>query len=243
MVVHPSAGHWNGTLVHALMYRCRVKPLPLSRPPRTLQLSSMEYSSVDEDETDEEGDLRVFRPGIVHRLDIGTSGLLVVAKNDASHAILSDKFKNREVIAFSSVDSWMWHLGVSNIRLLAYWKTERAKWESENKYWSGSEREKTAEELPVFIKQRKNSNLELQSPDNRWWIYRVSSSEHDLRAENIAKFLEDDVRFTSLTNLEGSDKEPLAWSMVLWKLETGRTHQIRSSQEGSHSSCNPSVPT
>lgn len=140
MVVHPSAGHWNGTLVHALMHRCCVKPLSLSNPPRTLQLSSMEYSSVDEDETVEEGDLRVFRPGIVHRLDIGTSGLLVVAKNDASHAILSDKFKNREVIVVISADICMCCSGVSNICLFAYWTTERAKWKSGNKSRSRSER-------------------------------------------------------------------------------------------------------
>ena len=96
MVVHPSAGHWNGTLVHALMHHFHVKPLPLSNPPLTLEASSVRDVSANDDSEDE-GDTRIFRPGIVHRLDIGTSGLVVVAKNDASHAILSDKFKNREV--------------------------------------------------------------------------------------------------------------------------------------------------
>lgn len=61
MVVHPSPGHSSGTLVHAL----------LSRADRLSGIGGVE------------------RPGIVHRLDRDTSGILVVAKNDPSHANLS----------------------------------------------------------------------------------------------------------------------------------------------------------
>jgi 23S rRNA pseudouridine1911/1915/1917 synthase len=70
LVVHPSAGHADGTVVNALLHRCH-------------------------------GDLSgvggVERPGIVHRLDLGTSGALVVAKNDRTHLALSQAFRERQV--------------------------------------------------------------------------------------------------------------------------------------------------
>ena len=65
MVVHPAAGHYSGTLVNALMYHC----------------------------TDLSGINGVLRPGIVHRIDKDTSGLLVCAKNDFAHSFLSDQLK------------------------------------------------------------------------------------------------------------------------------------------------------
>jgi 23S rRNA pseudouridine1911/1915/1917 synthase len=69
MVVHPAAGHSSGTLVNALLHHVK------------------DLSGVG-------GELR---PGIVHRLDRGTSGLMVVAKNDRSHKELSRQFHDREV--------------------------------------------------------------------------------------------------------------------------------------------------
>src|SRR4029450_1921086 len=69
MVVHPGAGHASGTLVNALLH-------PIS-----------DLSGIG-------GELR---PGIVHRLDRGTSGVMVVAKNDAAHQELSRQFHDREV--------------------------------------------------------------------------------------------------------------------------------------------------
>ncbi|MDP8257015.1 MAG: RluA family pseudouridine synthase [Candidatus Alcyoniella australis] len=69
MVVHPAAGHSSGTLVNALLHHC-------------------------EDLSGIGGKLR---PGIVHRLDKGTSGVMVVAKNDFAHNKLSLQFKEREV--------------------------------------------------------------------------------------------------------------------------------------------------
>ena len=62
MVVHPAAGHYSGTLVNALMYRCKD-----------------ELSGIN-------GELR---PGIVHRIDKDTSGILVSAKNDNAHKSLA----------------------------------------------------------------------------------------------------------------------------------------------------------
>lgn len=69
MVVHPAAGHEGGTLVNALLHHIQ------------------DLSGVG-------GELR---PGIVHRLDRGTSGLMVVAKNDKAHQELSRQFHDREV--------------------------------------------------------------------------------------------------------------------------------------------------
>ncbi len=66
MVVHPAPGHYEGTLVNALMYHCRGS------------LSGING---------------ILRPGIVHRIDRDTSGLLIVAKNDSSHKILAEQIK------------------------------------------------------------------------------------------------------------------------------------------------------
>ncbi|MHB8827961.1 MAG: RluA family pseudouridine synthase [Syntrophales bacterium] len=69
MVVHPAAGHWEGTLVNALLFHCR----------------------------DLSGIGGVLRPGIVHRLDKDTSGLMVAAKSDEAHLGLAGQFKRHEV--------------------------------------------------------------------------------------------------------------------------------------------------
>ncbi|MCS6803610.1 MAG: RluA family pseudouridine synthase [Acidobacteriota bacterium] len=69
LVVHPGAGVRSGTLANALAYHCQ-------------QLSSVSG---------------VARPGIVHRLDKQTSGLLVVAKNDEAHLKLANQWRHREV--------------------------------------------------------------------------------------------------------------------------------------------------
>ncbi len=69
MVVHPAPGHYSGTMVHALLGR------------------GGGWSSVGGSA----------RPGIVHRLDKGTSGLIVVARNDRSHRALSAQLKDRSL--------------------------------------------------------------------------------------------------------------------------------------------------
>ena len=70
MIVHPSAGIYKGTLVNALLYHCH----------------------------DLSGINGVMRPGIVHRIDKETSGLLMVAKNDMAHASLSEQLQEHTVI-------------------------------------------------------------------------------------------------------------------------------------------------
>ena len=69
MVVHPAAGNWHGTLVNAVLYHC----------------------------PDLEGVGGAHRPGIVHRLDKDTSGVVLVAKNDAAHRALQAQFQARTV--------------------------------------------------------------------------------------------------------------------------------------------------
>ena len=66
MVVHPAAGNYNGTLVNALLYHC-----------------GSSLSGIN----------GVMRPGIVHRIDKDTSGLLIVAKNDFAHFSLAEQIK------------------------------------------------------------------------------------------------------------------------------------------------------
>lgn len=70
MVVHPANGNYAGTMVNSLMYSHKDN------------LSSING---------------VVRPGIVHRIDKDTSGLLIVAKNDKAHKVLSDKFKSHDI--------------------------------------------------------------------------------------------------------------------------------------------------
>ena len=67
LVVHPAAGHWDGTLVNALLHHC-----------------GAELSGIN-------GEIR---PGIVHRIDKDTSGLLIVAKNDFAHQALAAQLQD-----------------------------------------------------------------------------------------------------------------------------------------------------
>lgn len=70
MVVHPAPGHFDDTLVNGLMYHCKDS------------LSSING---------------VMRPGIVHRIDMDTTGLLLVCKSDAAHRVMSECFKTHDI--------------------------------------------------------------------------------------------------------------------------------------------------
>lgn len=70
MVVHPAAGHYSDTLVNAIMYHCKGN------------LSGING---------------ILRPGIVHRIDMDTTGALVVCKNDLSHQCLSEQLKEHSI--------------------------------------------------------------------------------------------------------------------------------------------------
>lgn len=71
MVVHPAAGHYSGTLVNALMYHCRDS------------LSGINGC---------------LRPGIVHRIDMDTTGSLIVCKNDIAHASIAAQLKEHSIV-------------------------------------------------------------------------------------------------------------------------------------------------
>ena len=70
MVVHPSAGHYSGTLVNAIMYHCKES-----------------LSGIN-------GEIR---PGIVHRIDMDTTGSLIICKNDTSHVNIAEQIKVHSV--------------------------------------------------------------------------------------------------------------------------------------------------
>ena len=70
MVVHPAAGHYTGTLVNALMYHCR---------------------------EDLSGINGVMRPGIVHRIDMDTTGVLIACKNDLAHTSIAEQLKEHSI--------------------------------------------------------------------------------------------------------------------------------------------------
>ncbi|PWA89735.1 development/cell death domain, Galactose oxidase, beta-propeller [Artemisia annua] len=104
MVVHPAPGNATGTLVNGILHHCS---LPTSSVQDQELLSDSEDLSdeLDEPSVDQtySKDLNFntnetsIRPGIVHRLDKGTSGLLVVAKDEHSHAHLSQQFKEHTI--------------------------------------------------------------------------------------------------------------------------------------------------
>lgn len=70
MVVHPAAGHYSGTLVNGLMYHC-----------------GAELSGIN----------GVMRPGIVHRIDMDTTGSVIVCKNDAAHRCIAGQLKEHTI--------------------------------------------------------------------------------------------------------------------------------------------------
>ncbi len=72
MVVHPAPGHFQGTLVSAVLSHLGRKTISGESP-------------------------ELLRPGIVHRLDKGTTGVMVVTKNDVAHRVVSAQFKDRKV--------------------------------------------------------------------------------------------------------------------------------------------------
>lgn len=71
MVVHPAAGHYSGTLVNALLFHC-----------------AGNLSGIN----------GILRPGIVHRIDMNTTGSVIVCKNDSSHARIAEQLKEHSIV-------------------------------------------------------------------------------------------------------------------------------------------------
>ena len=89
LVTHPAPGHWDGTLVNAILWHlgqaasCKLQAASSKSPPLQPAARSLRPSLV--------------RAGIVHRLDKDTSGLLLVAKNELAHIALSRQLKSRTI--------------------------------------------------------------------------------------------------------------------------------------------------
>lgn len=115
MVVHPAYGNRTGTLVHALLHHVGAGPISIDGPDDDDEADDDDEPGDGEHSEDGagddhapgglssvnaaprfEGDIAV-RPGIVHRLDKGTSGLLVVAKHDQAHRALARQFADRTI--------------------------------------------------------------------------------------------------------------------------------------------------
>ena len=88
MVVHPAAGNWDGTVVNALAYYLANDSL----------YGTGDFVGENDDENDDENDeILKLRPGIVHRLDKGTTGILIVSKTKEALSKLSAAFAERKV--------------------------------------------------------------------------------------------------------------------------------------------------
>lgn len=155
LVVHPSVGHESGTLVNALLFH-------------TADLS-MKFNEE--------------RPGIVHRLDKETSGLLVVAKNDLTHENLVQQFKARKIhriykavvfgklpVSSGKIES---HLGRHPIDRKKFATIENGKWSATN--------------YTVLKTSHQLSYLELKLETGRTHQIRVHMSEkgHPLVGDNL----------------------------------------------------------
>jgi 23S rRNA pseudouridine1911/1915/1917 synthase len=100
MVVHPAAGNWDGTVVNALAYYLAKSPYGSGDFVGNDDKASDELNSISNNDINPagaDGEPVSFRPGIVHRLDKGTTGVLVVAKTTQSLATLSGSFAARNV--------------------------------------------------------------------------------------------------------------------------------------------------
>lgn len=179
LVVHPSAGHAAGTLVNALIAHCGDS------------LSGI-------------GGVR--RPGIVHRLDKDTSGLLVVAKTDAAHRALSEQF------AAHGRDGRL-----ARSYLAICWRTP--------------DHVKGTIDAPLGRSSQNRTKIavrtDLDAPDVRhavthYEVLEVFRASHDPGADAAARH-----RTSAVTVAQAPGSTPPLAALLRLDLETGRTHQIR----------------
>ncbi|MEE9196673.1 MAG: RluA family pseudouridine synthase [bacterium] len=191
MVVHPAPGHPSGTLVNALLHHC--------------------------------GDLSgiggVLRPGIVHRLDKETSGLLVVAKSQQAHMGLAEAMKSREIervyLALvwgrpdsqeGSIETWIGRSRSDRKRMAAY--SER-RGPLKRRWGRPAEEEEIADVRAAIEAEGELENeVEMGGP-----------------AEPVPKGVPADAR-RAVTHYVTSEAFDLT-SLLECSLETGRTHQVR----------------
>lgn len=187
MVVHPAPGNANGTLVNAILHHCRLSTVVCmtddvsSESEECSETSDNEINALRIDrfsmeKVSSENREALIRPGIVHRLDKGTSGLLVVAKDEHSHAHLSEQFKSRTIHRiYISLTSGVPSPSSGRV------------------------------EIPIA----RDSN-------NRLRMAAITGSNNSGTARYAAS------RYKVIEVFLGSGS-----ALVEWRLETGRTHQIR----------------
>ncbi|MED6106370.1 hypothetical protein PIB30_004143 [Stylosanthes scabra] len=183
MVVHPAPGNTSGTLVNGILHHCNLPNVEYSNEEAlsNTEDSDDEFNSLYSDASSCEGlslrpSVASIRPGIVHRLDKGTSGLLVVAKDEHSHMKLSEQFKLRTIKRVY-------------VSLTAGLPTPVA----------------GRVEVPVG-----------RDPNNRLRMTAVAGPVNPRKSRHAAS------RYKVIEILAGG-----SCALVEWKLETGRTHQIR----------------
>ena len=188
LVVHPAAGNWTGTLVNALIAHCG-------------------------DSLSGVGGVR--RPGIVHRLDKDTTGLMVVAKNDAAHRSLAGQFAD--------------HGRSNDARFEAEWAPVGS---PESALTKGDKPRPDAKPVATFAGRglrRGYLAFVWGAPDRPKGTIDAPLDRHPHSREKRAVRQggrEAVTHWEVLQRYTGTDGRPVA-SLLACRLETGRTHQIR----------------
>ncbi|WVZ19590.1 hypothetical protein V8G54_006912 [Vigna mungo] len=183
MVVHPAPGNTSGTLVNGILHHFNLPNVEFSKDESLSDTedSDDEVNSYGSMTSSYEGSHSILsmssiRPGIVHRLDKGTSGLLVVAKDEHSHMKLSEQFKQRTI-------------------------------------------KRVYVSLTAGVPTPVSGRVEVpvgRDLNNRLRMTAVAGPANSRNARHAAS------RYRVIEILAGG-----SCSLVEWKLETGRTHQIR----------------
>jgi len=199
MVVHPAGGNWEHTLANALLHHCGSLPIP--RLPAGVK--------------PKEGDMSIYRPGIVHRLDKETSGLILAAKTIQSHYNLSQQFEKRqtqkEYIALveKSVRS------DSNMidKPIGRHASDYKKMAISAKGGKGREAVSFYEVLERF-----DGRAQSEANDTAKGIDKIKSGEKSGRGKKSVK---------TVVPAKRDDLSLTGFSLVRVSPKTGRTHQIR----------------
>jgi tRNA pseudouridine synthase 2 len=226
LVVHPAAGNPSGTLVNAVLHHCNLPGLlstattPNKQKQGEENLNESSSSSKDDDEEGEVvsglagatystdmmyGNVPVPRPGIVHRLDKGTSGLIVVAKDDVAKEKLQNQFKERSVER-QYLSLLCGHLSPSSSSSAAAAAVPQDHAKNSN---STVNRTEQWGRVVTAIGRDKRERIRMAS----YPVEGVENKPHLKRAASNYHVKE--------VFMNGGA------SLVAWRLETGRTHQIR----------------
>lgn len=172
MVVHPAAGNYSGTLVNALMYHC-----------------GDSLSTIN----------GIERPGIVHRIDKDTSGLLVICKNDKAHQSLAKQFEEHSINRIYSSIVYN-HFDIEKMIRL--------------------EKESDENGNPILP--------DSLFPEEMTFVYTDTVNKPIARAKNDRKKMAIDPNGRrAVTHIYLQKNLQENYSYIKCKLETGRTHQIR----------------